>query len=587
MFKFSKSLLSLSVCSSALALSSTAMASNYYLKQVSTGKYATIDSSSDRIKLTASSSGAQVFTKVASGSGYKIQATSGSYAGLYSDEPSGGNRQEVSASSSSAEIFSDSDCGDGGVYIKSLTTGKNMKVESDAALGNGSSGNCNSSANKFEWVAAPSSGGGFAVPGTIQAEEYEAFYDTTSGNAGNAYRSDNVDIQATSDSGGGYNVGWMKAGEWLEYTIDVASSGTYSLDARVASLRSSGALSISINGNVVGSASVGYTGGWQSWTDKTIDLGSLSAGTHTLRVNVTGNDFNLNWLKLSSSGNNSSDAALNPNAAPDANFDLSTWNLGVPIDRGDGISTTISVEDLNNAYEHNDYFFTADDGGMVFRCPIEGPKTSENTSYTRSELREMLRGTDTSISTKGVNENNWVFSGTSIDAQLDAGGVNGNMKATLKVDYVTTTGNTSQQGRVIIGQIHAPSNEPIRLYYRKLAHHTKGSIYFAHEPASGYGSEVWVEMIGSKSSSASEPSDGIELGEVFSYEIDVTDDALKVVIKRDGKDDVTETLDISGSGYDEDDKYQYFKAGVYNQNNTGDADDYVQATFYSLEKSHD
>jgi len=30
----------------------------------------------------------------------------------------------------------------------------------------------------------------------------------------------------------------------------------------------------------------------------------------------------------------------------------------------------------------------------------------------------------------------------------------------------------------------------------------------------------------------------------------------------------------------------YFKAGVYNQNNTGTASDYVQATFYSLTHSH-
>jgi poly(beta-D-mannuronate) lyase len=30
----------------------------------------------------------------------------------------------------------------------------------------------------------------------------------------------------------------------------------------------------------------------------------------------------------------------------------------------------------------------------------------------------------------------------------------------------------------------------------------------------------------------------------------------------------------------------YFKAGVYNQNNTGTADDYAQATFYSLTHVH-
>ncbi len=44
---------------------------------------------------------------------------------------------------------------------------------------------------------------------------------------------------------------------------------------------------------------------------------------------------------------------------------------------------------------------------------------------------------------------------------------------------------------------------------------------------------------------------------------------------------------MSNSGYDVADDYMYFKAGVYNQNNTGDGDDYVQATFYALDVTHD
>ncbi|MEO1709199.1 MAG: polysaccharide lyase family 7 protein [Pseudomonadota bacterium] len=35
------------------------------------------------------------------------------------------------------------------------------------------------------------------------------------------------------------------------------------------------------------------------------------------------------------------------------------------------------------------------------------------------------------------------------------------------------------------------------------------------------------------------------------------------------------------------DDWNYFKAGVYTQNNTGDADDFDQATFYRLENTHD
>jgi poly(beta-D-mannuronate) lyase len=286
---------------------------------------------------------------------------------------------------------------------------------------------------------------------------------------------------------------------------------------------------------------------------------------------------------------------LDPDVAPSENFDLSQWYLSVPTDTDDsGTADSIKEDKLNDSYD-DEYFYTGSDGGMVFVCYIDGYKTSTNTSYTRTELREMLRAGDTSIDTSGVNENNWVFSTAPSDQQDAAGGVDGNMKATLAVNHVTSTGDSSQQGRVIIGQIHAASDEPIRLYYRLLDGHTNGSIYFAHEPSNG-NDEQWYEMIGSKSSSASEPSDGIELGEVFSYEIDVVGDTMTVSIIRDGKDTITEIIDMSDSGYDgyyEDsdgeikEDYMYFKVGAYNQNNTGDDDDYVQVTFYSLEHTHD
>lgn len=118
----------------------------------------------------------------------------------------------------------------------------------------------------------------------------------------------------------------------------------------------------------------------------------------------------------------------------------------------------------------------------MFRCTVAGFKTSENTSYVRTELREMLRAGNTSISTQGVNDNNWVFGSAPQSDLNDAGGVDGTLTATLAVNHVTTTGDSGQRGRVIVAQIHANNDEPVRLYYRKLPGNTKGSIYIAHEP---------------------------------------------------------------------------------------------------------
>ena len=314
-----------------------------------------------------------------------------------------------------------------------------------------------------------------------------------------------------------------------------------------------------------------------------------------IRIKTFSNTANSTWTNITEvevyEGGSitppTSNPSLNPSAPPSTNFDLSRWYLSIQTDDdGNGKADSIKEDELNDGFEDNRFFYTANDGGMTFRSEIDGYKTSTNTSYTRSELREMLRAGDTSIDTQGVNKNNWVFSSAPFSAQNAAGGVDGNMKATVAVNHVTTTGDSGQVGRVIIGQIHADKDEPVRLYYRKLPGHDKGSIYFAHEPGNG-NAEQWYEMIGSRSSSASEPSDGIALNEVFSYEIDVTGNTLTVKILREGKPTLTEEVDMSNSGYDVADDYMYFKAGVYNQNNTGDGDDYVQATFYALDVTHD
>ena len=58
----------------------------------------------------------------------------------------------------------------------------------------------------------PFSGVPIAIPGTIQAEDFDnggegvGYHDASTGNSGGQYRATDVDIEATSDGGAGYNV---------------------------------------------------------------------------------------------------------------------------------------------------------------------------------------------------------------------------------------------------------------------------------------------------------------------------------------------------------------------------------------------
>lgn len=280
---------------------------------------------------------------------------------------------------------------------------------------------------------------------------------------------------------------------------------------------------------------------------------------------------------------------LSPDLPPGRNFDLLSWYLSVPTDADkDGKSDQISEVELARGAVDERYFYTADDGGMVFRVTVAGAKTSTNTRFTRTELREMLRRGNKDIRTKtddgSPNKNNWVLSSAPEKALKAAGGIDGRLQATLAVNHVTTTGDPSQVGRVIVGQIHAKDDEPIRLYYRKLPGNTRGAIYAAHEPIDR--DDIFFDLIGSRKNDAPDAPNGIALDEKFSYEIETHGNLLRVSIIQDGAVRAEQTIDMSNSGYDVYEDYMYFKAGVYLQDSTGNADDFAQATFYELEASH-
>lgn len=283
---------------------------------------------------------------------------------------------------------------------------------------------------------------------------------------------------------------------------------------------------------------------------------------------------------------------LQAGVPPSQNFDLLDWKLDTPFnDEGEleGIQAGVSEDELDDGYEHPIYFHTGPDGGLVMRSPVMGAKTSANTSFTRTELREMLRRGDRSIKTRGAgdrpNLNNWALSSAPESALETAGGVDGRLRVSMSVNSVTTTGERHQIGRLIIGQIHAKDDEPIRLYYRKLPGNTHGSIYACHEIAGG--DDINFEIIGSDSSIASNPSNGFLLDEIFTYEIITRGNLLDVIISQNGQVRGEQTIDMTNSDYDVDDDFMYFKAGAYHVNNSADEDEYAQVTIYELENSHE
>jgi hypothetical protein len=112
-----------------------------------------------------------------------------------------------------------------------------------------------------------------------------------------------VSIKATDDTGSGYVVGWTHAGEWLAYTINVATAGTYMLQTRVASPGNGGTFHVEFNGvDATGSIAVPNTGDWSIFQTISTPV-QLNAGVQVMRVVFDTNsdtsfvgDFN--WFQL-------------------------------------------------------------------------------------------------------------------------------------------------------------------------------------------------------------------------------------------------------------------------------------------------
>jgi len=139
----------------------------------------------------------------------------------------------------------------------------------------------------------------------IEAENYDTggegigYHDNSTSNQGGAYRTtEGVDVQTTTDTGGGYNIGYFEANEWMEYTTFLNNAGQYTLKLRVAATAATNTLKVSLNGvDLTGNWTFSGTGGYQTWTtiSKTV---TIKPGQQVLRVTAVTTGVNLNWIEL-------------------------------------------------------------------------------------------------------------------------------------------------------------------------------------------------------------------------------------------------------------------------------------------------
>jgi len=152
-------------------------------------------------------------------------------------------------------------------------------------------------------VQTPFNGTPIPIPGELEVEEYDnggeglAYHDSEPANIPGGFRLDEgVDIGAL---GQGFILEYVAAGEWIEYTVEVAEAGIYSVDADIASEVANGTFSITFEGNNASTNfSVPGTGGWYTFQEITANSEiELEAGVQQMRLDITNNNpFNIDKL---------------------------------------------------------------------------------------------------------------------------------------------------------------------------------------------------------------------------------------------------------------------------------------------------
>jgi len=138
---------------------------------------------------------------------------------------------------------------------------------------------------------APYLGVAVSIPGTVQSENYDiggeglTYHDVDEVNQGNTYRTkDGVDIFQYAT--GKYCVGNVVIDEWLEYTINVPTTATYTITANVGTTSAGGQFTLKFKNGTTKGFTVPATGGNYTFKPVTNNF-NLVAGEQVMRLNIT------------------------------------------------------------------------------------------------------------------------------------------------------------------------------------------------------------------------------------------------------------------------------------------------------------
>jgi hypothetical protein len=196
-------------------------------------------------------------------------------------------------------------------------------------------------------------GGIYEVPGKVEAENYFDMY--------------GIQTEPCSDIGGGLNVGYIEAGDWMKYYLTAKESGFYSLSGRISGYEP-GTLKFEFNDSIQAYLSYTATNGWQNWQDFSTEV-YLEEGDYTMEVIAQSQAFNINYYRFElEDGIRSQDPFISaikayPNPAS-TSFRIDFLNAG-------STSIRMRLVDITGNISHHLYDGNIDPGSHSFDIPLD------------------------------------------------------------------------------------------------------------------------------------------------------------------------------------------------------------------------
>lgn len=124
------------------------------------------------------------------------------------------------------------------------------------------------------------------VPGVVEAEDATSI-------------SGSAKTETCTDVGGGYNLGYIVAGDILNYSVHFSEGGSFKIKYRIASESATGKIEVQVGGTVIGQITLSPTGGWQTWRDVVGTPFIIDEECDRLiKITVISGDFNLNYFEV-------------------------------------------------------------------------------------------------------------------------------------------------------------------------------------------------------------------------------------------------------------------------------------------------